>query len=77
MSSRGRRSSIAKSLKACRNCKALVDINVERCPVCGSTDFTEEWSGMIIVFDPERSRVAHMLGIKKPGRYAVKLGGRY
>lgn len=68
-----RKTSIIKSLKACRNCRALVPLDTERCPVCGSTSFTEKWSGMIIVFDPERSRVATMLGIKKPGRYALKL----
>jgi DNA-directed RNA polymerase subunit E" len=66
--------SFLKTLKACKNCKALVSLDVERCPVCGSTDFTEEWSGMIIVFDPERFRIANMLNIKKPGRYAIKLG---
>ncbi|MEM0043338.1 MAG: transcription elongation factor subunit Spt4 [Sulfolobales archaeon] len=72
-----RKSSSSRGLKACRSCKALVELSVDKCPVCGSTDFTEEWSGIIIIFDPERSRVASMLGIKKPGRYAIKLGGRY
>lgn len=69
-----KRRSSQRSLKACKSCKALVPLDTERCPVCGSTEFTEEWSGIIIVFDPERSRVARMLGIKQPGRYAIKLG---
>ncbi|MGC9010408.1 MAG: transcription elongation factor subunit Spt4 [Sulfolobales archaeon] len=69
-----KKTSLVKSLKACRNCKALVPLDTQKCPVCGSTNFTERWSGMIIVFDPERSRVATMLGITKPGRYAIKLG---
>jgi DNA-directed RNA polymerase subunit E" len=64
----------SKAFKACLKCRALVTIEAETCPVCGSKDFTTEWSGVIIVFDPEKSAVAKLLGIKTPGRYAVKVG---
>uniref|UniRef100_A0A7C2ZCJ0 Transcription elongation factor Spt4 n=1 Tax=Ignisphaera aggregans TaxID=334771 RepID=A0A7C2ZCJ0_9CREN len=63
-----------KSLKACMKCKALVKPEEEKCPVCGSTEFTYEWSGIVIIIDPERSDVAKMLNIKTPGRYALKIG---
>ena len=63
-----------KWLKACMKCKALVRVEEERCPVCGSTEFSEEWSGMVIIIDPKRSRIAKLLGIEKPGRYALKVG---
>jgi len=60
--------------KACKNCKALAPQDTTVCPLCGSTDFSEEWSGMVIVIDPERSQIAKALGITKPGRYAIKIG---
>ena len=44
-----------------------------RCPVCGSTDLSDDWEGAIIVLDPEKSRIAKSLGIEKPGRYAIKV----
>lgn len=67
MSTRG------KVFKACRRCKALVDRNTEICPVCGSRDFSDEWEGVLIIIDPARSDLAKMLGIEKPGRYAIKV----
>ena len=63
-----------KPFKACIRCKALVRPDETKCPVCGSTEFTFEWSGMIIVVNVEKSRVAKFLGIEKPGRYALKVG---
>jgi len=63
-----------KPFKACLKCKALVRPDETKCPVCGSTEFTFEWSGMVIVLDPEKSKVAKFLDIKKPGRYALKVG---
>ena len=62
-----------KPFKACRKCKALVSKETNICPVCGSSDFTDEWEGMAIIIDPENSEIAKMLGITKPGRYAIKV----
>ncbi len=62
-----------KPYKACRKCRAIVDRSAEKCPYCGSTDLTDDWEGMIIVIDPENSAVAKLLGITKPGRYAIKV----
>ncbi|MET1160679.1 MAG: transcription elongation factor subunit Spt4 [Thermoprotei archaeon] len=59
--------------KACRKCRALVDRDTEVCPICGSRDFSDEWEGMVIIFDPEKSRIAKILNIEKPGRYAIKV----
>lgn len=64
----------SKSFKACLRCKALVKPDEEKCPVCGSTEFTFEWSGIVVIIDPEKSEVAKMLNIKTPGRYALKVG---
>lgn len=60
-------------LKACVQCKYLVEEKVNTCPVCGSTKFSREWIGMIIIYKPENSKLAEMLNIKKPGKYAIKV----
>jgi len=59
--------------KACRKCKALVDYEVERCPICSSTTFSDDWEGMVIIVDIDRSKSAEILKVKKPWRYAIKV----
>jgi DNA-directed RNA polymerase subunit E" len=56
---------------ACRKCRTLT--TEKTCPNCGSTEFSNEWSGLIIIIDPARSQVARTLTIVKPGRYALKV----
>jgi len=56
---------------ACRRCRMLTTEKV--CPNCGSTELSDEWSGLVIVISPERSQVAKTLTISKPGRYALKV----
>ena len=56
---------------ACRNCRKIVVGNV--CDNCGSTNLTQNFQGLVIVIDPERSEIAKMLGAKKPGYYAIKV----
>jgi DNA-directed RNA polymerase subunit E" len=63
-----------RPFKACRNCKALVEREVEVCPKCGSRSFTDEWNGVIIVLNPEKSDIAKKLELKDKGRYVVKIG---
>jgi len=57
--------------KACRVCKALT--TEDRCPICGSTDLTYNWEGIIAVIDPLRSKLAQSLGYKKQGIYALRV----
>lgn len=52
----------------------MVPPEAQVCSICGSKDFSEEWSGMVVVLDPERSAVAKLLGITRPGKYALKVG---
>jgi DNA-directed RNA polymerase subunit E" len=56
---------------ACRRCTAITQGKV--CPVCGSEDLTENWKGLVILFEPSGSDVAITLGLKKPGRYALQV----
>ncbi len=62
-----------KPFKACRNCKSLVDREAEVCPVCKSTNFSDDWEGALLIVNPEKSEVAKALGISRPGRYALRV----
>lgn len=59
--------------KACRKCKALVPHDVQKCPVCSSTSFTDDWEGIVIILKVEESKSARIMEIKKPGKYAIKV----
>jgi len=63
----------SKPFKACRSCRSLVSKDAEVCPVCGSKDFSDEWSGVAIVIDPEKSEVAKLLELNRRGRFAVRV----
>ncbi|MBT0159013.1 DNA-directed RNA polymerase, subunit E'' [Candidatus Bathyarchaeota archaeon A05DMB-2] len=59
------------SEKACTNCHLITKENV--CPKCRSTSLSEDFSGIVIVFDPENSAIAKAMSIKDKGRYALKV----
>lgn len=63
---------VSASLKACRNCHALVTEKTDICPICGSRDFSDDWSGLLIVLNID-SALGKELNISKPGRYALKV----
>jgi DNA-directed RNA polymerase subunit E" len=57
--------------KACRRCHYITDENV--CPNCKSTDLSEDFSGLVIIFDPKNSIIAKAMKIEAKGRYAIKV----
>jgi len=59
------------SEKACANCHFITKENT--CPKCRSTSLSEDFGGVVIVFDPENSAVAKAMKIKEKGRYALKV----
>jgi len=59
------------SEKACANCHFITKGNV--CPKCRSTSLSEDFGGIIIMFDPETSAIARVMKIKDKGRYALKV----
>jgi DNA-directed RNA polymerase subunit E" len=59
------------SEKACTVCHFITKENV--CPKCRSTSFSDDFSGLVIVFDPEGSAIAKAMHIKDKGRYALKV----
>jgi DNA-directed RNA polymerase subunit E" len=62
-------------MKACKNCRLLV-VEGPSCPACQGTELTEKFSGQLIVLDPEKSQIGQKLGVKAPGRYAIKIRER-
>ena len=57
---------------ACRKCKYILVEGEKKCPVCGGTEFSDEWSGIVIIMDPT-AKLAEIIGAKKAGRYAIKV----
>jgi len=57
--------------KACANCHFLTKENV--CPKCKSTSLSDDYSGLVIIFDPESSAIAKAMNIKEKGRFALKV----
>ncbi|MBM5805400.1 MAG: DNA-directed RNA polymerase, subunit E'' [Candidatus Verstraetearchaeota archaeon] len=57
---------------ACRKDKYILTEDEKRCPICGGSDLSDEWSGIVIIMDPS-SKLAEIIGAKKTGRYAIKV----
>ena len=56
---------------ACRKCKCVTTSKI--CPVCKSSDLTPYWEGIVVVANPEESRIAKTLKITVKGKYALKV----
>ena len=58
------------SKKACTHCSYLSD--KELCPVCKNPT-SPNWSGLLIITDPEESELARELNIEIPGEYCLRV----
>jgi len=62
---------------ACRTCKRVFRVprrGSDICPVCKTRTLTDNWNGLVVVFNPESSILAEKIGAKEPGRYAINVG---
>ncbi|PHP46093.1 DNA-directed RNA polymerase subunit E'' [Methanosarcinales archaeon ex4572_44] len=57
--------------KVCRVCHRVV--SGQSCAICGSTSFSTDWSGYVIIIDPKHSQIARTMGLKLAGKYALKV----
>jgi DNA-directed RNA polymerase subunit E" len=57
--------------KACKNCRMISAGPV--CPNCKSTNLSDDWTGVVIVVDPNNSEIAKKMIIKTPGKYAIRV----
>ena len=67
---------MAKEL-ACRKCKCVTIGKI--CPACKSSDLTPDWEGVVIVANPNQSKIAQTLKISveqwkiEHPKYALKV----
>jgi DNA-directed RNA polymerase subunit E" len=59
------------SEKACTSCHTITKEDL--CPKCKSPSLSDDFSGLLIVLDPERSMIAKAMNVKEKGRYALKV----
>jgi len=57
--------------KACKNCRMISAGPV--CPNCKSTNLSDDWTGLVVVIDPQNSEVAKKMDIKTSGKYAIRV----
>ena len=57
--------------KACKVCNQIYETE-NKCPKCGSKEFTDTFKGRIVIIDPEKSEIAQKLNLKNKGNFAIK-----
>lgn len=57
-------------MKACTSCKRIS--TKERCSLCNNPTSTN-WSGFLLIVDPENSDIADELNIELSGEYALRV----
>ncbi len=57
--------------RACKICKTIFE-GGDKCPKCGSKDFTDSFKGRIAILNPEKSEIAQKLNFKEKGDFAIK-----
>lgn len=59
------------SEKACRECRMITYGSA--CPKCKTSTLSDDFSGIVIIFDPSGSEIAKAMGIKEKGKYALQV----
>ncbi|MCK4478727.1 DNA-directed RNA polymerase subunit E'' [Candidatus Bathyarchaeota archaeon] len=57
--------------KACRECHTLTTGAL--CQKCKTATLSDDFSGLVIIIDPEESEIAKVMEIKEKGRYALRV----
>ncbi|MFX1294842.1 MAG: transcription elongation factor subunit Spt4 [Promethearchaeota archaeon] len=58
--------------KACRNCHRL-ESEKQICSSCKTPTLSPDYSGLVIIINPEGSQIANKLKINESGKYALKV----
>lgn len=58
------------SMKSCTSCRRIS--TKELCPVCNKPTSTN-WSGLLVIINPDNSDIAKELNISLPGEYALRV----
>ncbi|WP_309492959.1 transcription elongation factor subunit Spt4 [Candidatus Hecatella orcuttiae] len=57
--------------RACVKCHLIVYGNI--CPNCKESSLSDDFTGVLIILDPEKSEIGKKMGITRAGRYALKV----
>lgn len=57
--------------KACRECHRISRGSI--CPKCKAATMSDDFTGLVIVFDPEGSAIAHAMKVEEKGYYALRV----
>jgi DNA-directed RNA polymerase subunit E" len=63
---------MVKRQYVCRNCRRFT--SEKTCLICGSSDLSASWKGLVIIINPNESEIAKTIGIEAPGKYALYVG---
>ena len=61
---------------ACGECHLVLNDGVDQCPRHPSAKVSSDWTGYVIIIQPERSEIAERLQVDQPGKYALKVNIR-
>ena len=56
---------------ACKECHLILED--KSCPRCPDSEVSREWQGFVEILNPEKSELAKEMGIRTPGRYALRV----
>ncbi|MEJ2281060.1 MAG: DNA-directed RNA polymerase subunit E'' [Candidatus Bathyarchaeota archaeon] len=59
--------------KACRDCRIISYGSTSICPNCSASNLSDDFSGIVIIIDPEGSSVAQAMKVKEKGHYALRV----
>ena len=57
--------------KACRECHFISYGSI--CPNCNASNLSDDFSGVVVIIDPEGSAIARAMKVKKKGHYALRV----
>ena len=58
--------------KACRECH-LISERSTTCPNCKTANLSDDFSGLVIIFDLKNSAIARTMKVERKGRYALRV----
>ena len=59
------------SKKACRECHLISRGSI--CPNCKVSSLSDDFMGIVLIFDPEHSVIARTMKVKEKGKYALRV----
>ncbi|DAC47193.1 MAG: transcription elongation factor subunit Spt4 [Candidatus Poseidonia sp.] len=67
---------MVKNPFACGECHLVLNDGVDQCPRHPSAKVSSDWTGYVIIIQPQRSEIAERLKVEQPGKYALKVNIR-